>query len=41
MYWISFGRWNHAAGRFFIANRVLIDGYRWTPIVKLRSRLVY
>lgn len=34
----SFGRWNHAAGRAFIKDRIRIKGYIWTPFVRMRRR---
>lgn len=38
MFWISFGRWNHSAGHFFIQERIYRKGYIWTPFVRVRRR---
>lgn len=38
MPWLNFGKWNRAAGKVFIAQRVYLQGYKWTPIVVLRFR---
>jgi hypothetical protein len=38
MYWLNFGRWSSAAGRFFVARRVYLKGYKWTPLVRLSRR---
>lgn len=38
MYALSFGRWDHAAGRWFVRERVYMNGYKWTPIVKVKRR---
>lgn len=38
--WIvpRFGRWNSAAGRRFIWQRIYWDGWRWTPFCRVRRR---
>jgi len=35
---ISFGKWSTAAGRWFIRERIYINGYKWTPFCKIRRR---
>jgi len=35
---ISFGRWTHAAGKYFIAERFYFRGHHWTPFVLLLKR---
>lgn len=34
---ISFGKWNTAAGRWYIRERIYV-GYKWTPFCKIRRR---
>lgn len=38
MIFIAFGRWSNAAGSWFIRERILWRGYRWTPFVRIRWR---
>jgi len=38
MLWISFGRWNHKAGRFLLWERIYFKNWRWTPFVWLSKR---
>lgn len=38
MWWISFGRWNHSAGRWLVLKRYFWRGYRWTPFVRISKR---
>jgi hypothetical protein len=40
MWWISFGRWSHAAGRFFVRTRYFTAQGQWTPFVKVKPRYV-
>ncbi len=35
---ISFGKWSHAAGRWFIRERIYINDYKWTPLCKVKRR---
>lgn len=35
---INFGRWNHAAGRFFVLKRIYWKGYKWTPFCRVKKR---
>ncbi len=35
---INFGKWSHAAGFLFIKQRIYINGYKWTPFVKVSIR---
>ena len=37
MIWISFGRWDSAAGRWFKRKRIRLGG-RWSPFVRVRKR---
>ncbi|WP_157109911.1 hypothetical protein [Thermanaeromonas toyohensis] len=37
MIWLNFGRWSSAAGRF-IYERIYINGWRWTPFVRIKRR---
>lgn len=41
IYFVALGRWNHAAGRWFIRERIWWRGYRWTPFVRVRWRDPY
>ena len=38
MRWFNFDTWQSRANRWFVFERVLLDGYRWTPVVKIRLR---
>ncbi len=38
MIWISFGKWNHSAGNFFVRERIYLKGYKWTPFVRVQLR---
>jgi len=38
MIWIKFGKWNHAARRWFIYDRIYRKGYKWTPLVRVQRR---
>ena len=38
MIFVALGRWNRAAGRWFIRERIWWRGYRWTPFVRARWR---
>lgn len=38
MIWISIGRWNHSAGRFFIRKRFYRSNGQWTPLVRVTKR---
>lgn len=38
---ISFGKWYSAAGTHFIRKRIFINGYRWTPFVKISRRVIF
>lgn len=33
---IRFGRWNYMALKKFAYNRILINGYIWTPFVRVK-----
>lgn len=35
---IRFGRWSHAAGRWFVWDRIYWHGWRWTPFCRLSWR---
>ena len=35
---LSLGRWNHAAGRWFIRERIWFRGYIWTPFCRIERR---
>lgn len=35
---LSFERWSHSAGRWFVWDRIYRHGYKWTPFCKLRLR---
>lgn len=38
MIWFSLGKWSNAAGRFLVAERLCLHGWKWTPLVRLRFR---
>lgn len=38
MYLIRFGRWNRAAGRWLVWERLWWRGYKWTPFCKVGLR---
>lgn len=38
MYWLNFGKWMHKSKGRFIWERVYVDGYRWTPLVKSKRK---
>lgn len=38
MIWFSFANWSLKADSLFIYERVYQHGWRWTPIVMIRSR---
>ena len=38
MYGIALGKWNTAAGRWFISKRIYLQGYKWTPFIKMKRR---
>jgi len=38
MIWINFDRWNNGAGFLFKKQRIYINGYKWTPFIKLSIR---
>lgn len=35
---LSLGRWDHAAGRWFVRSRIRKDGYKWTPFARIEWR---
>jgi len=35
---INFGKWDNAAGRWFVRKRIYINGYKWTPFCKISRR---
>jgi hypothetical protein len=37
---IRFGRWSHAAGRFFVWDRIYWKGWKWTPFCRVKRRHV-
>ncbi|MCP4538530.1 MAG: hypothetical protein GY832_15450 [Chloroflexi bacterium] len=41
MIWLSFGKWAHAAGRFFVSERIYWKGYMWTPFVRVQRRTCF
>lgn len=38
MIWLNFERWNTAANPWFYMTRVRLQGWRWTPLVRVRWR---
>jgi len=34
------GKWSHAAGRWFVWDRIYYKGYKWTPFCKVHRRKV-
>jgi hypothetical protein len=38
MIWINFGTWNNRAGFLFKKQRFYINGYKWTPFIKISIR---
>ena len=39
MIWISLGRWSLSSGRYIIRVRIYWRGYKWTPFVRIKSKL--
>ena len=35
---VALGRWNNAAGSWFVRERIYWRGYHWTPFVRVRWR---
>ena len=38
MYTISFGRWSSSHGTYLTQKRVYLQGWRWTPVVRVALR---
>jgi hypothetical protein len=35
---IRLGRWSHAADTWFVWDRIYLNGYKWTPFVRVAKR---
>jgi len=38
MIWVNFGKWAAAYGRIFCQRRIYVDGWKWTPFVRVEFR---